>query len=467
MWQDIAVAWRFLLKRPIATAIAVLTLGVTVATSTVTIGVLDQALWRPARGEHGSELVTIYSRRLAPPFYQTLSYPDYVQVRERLDDALELAALVRVENTIGGGEWPTRLTGELVSGNYFSVLNAKPFLGRLLTPDDDRAGGAPVVVLGHDVWRRTFGADPALVGSSLRLGRSTVTVVGVTAPGFHSPAWPSNYWLPLSMASTVFGAELLSRADAAIFQTIGRARISGSRSAGEEPYHRDCSLLERRRLAPRRLSWFLPEVLASLSLDGRSIPCCLCGAGGVRSRHRVRQPCGTSGRSRRRTATRACGASGAWRQPFPARPPSGCGGHGVDGLRRRGGLVARGLERTVCRNDFAAGAGEGGSDVRCPARHRAARLVARSVGALHCAVSMEGAALRSPRRAVSLSRHDRAELARAQHARRRAGGSWLRHVDSRCAPRAKRMERRARRCRIRSVERRSRPRGALRSGIHG
>ncbi len=116
MWQDIAVAWRFLLKRPIATAIAVMTLGVTVATSTVTIGVLDQALWRPARAEHGSELVTIYSRRLAPPFYQTLSYPDYVQVRDRLDDALELAALVRVENTLGGGEWPTRLTGELVSG---------------------------------------------------------------------------------------------------------------------------------------------------------------------------------------------------------------------------------------------------------------------------------------------------------------------------------------------------------------
>lgn len=227
MWQDIAVAWRFLLKRPIATAIAVMTLGVTVATSTVTIGVLDQALWRPARAEHGSELVTIYSRRLAPPFYQTLSYPDYVQVRDRLDDALELAALVRVENTVGGGEWPTRLTGELVSGSYFSVLNAKPFLGRLLTPDDDRAGSAPVVVLGHDVWRRTFGADPGLVGSSLRLGRSTVTVVGVTAPGFHSPAWPSNYWLPLSMASTVFGAELLSRADASIFQTIGRARISG------------------------------------------------------------------------------------------------------------------------------------------------------------------------------------------------------------------------------------------------
>ena len=226
MWQDIAVAWRFLLKRPLATAIAVLTLGVTVATSTVTIGVLDQALWRPARAEEGSELVTVYSRRTAPPFYQTLSYPDYLQVRDRLDDALELAALVRVENTLGGGQWPTRITGELVSGNYFSVLNAKPFLGRLLTPDDDRAGSEPVVVLGHDVWRRTFGADPTLVGSSLRLGRSTVTVVGVTAPGFHSPAWPSSYWLPLSMARTVFGTDLLTRGDASIFQTVGRTRAS-------------------------------------------------------------------------------------------------------------------------------------------------------------------------------------------------------------------------------------------------
>jgi predicted permease len=242
MWQDIAVASRFLLKRPIATAIGILTLGVTVATSTITLGVLDQALWQPARAERGGDLVTVYSRRLAPPFYQTLSYPDYLQVRDRLNDALELAALVRVENTLGGGEWPTRIAGELVSGNYFAVMNAKPFLGRLLTPDDDRAGSEPVVVLGHDVWRRTFGGDPGIIGSSLRLGRGTVTVVGVAPPGFRSPAWPSNNWLPRSMARTLFGADLLLRADAPIFQPVGRANASRiqpqirSRVAAIAPY---------------------------------------------------------------------------------------------------------------------------------------------------------------------------------------------------------------------------------------
>ena len=221
--QDFTIAWRFLLKRPTSTAIAVLTLGITIAISTIAIGAIDQAFWRAPDGERGGELVTIYNSRPSAPFYQTLSYPDYRDVRDRLSDRVDLAAFVRIGNTLGGGEWPTRVGGELVSGNYFAVLGARPFAGRLLNPDDDRSAD-PIIVLGHDLWRRRFAGNPSVVGTTLRLGGQDVTVVGVAPPGFHGPAWPSDYWLPLGMARHVFTSDLLSRSDAPIFQTVGRPK---------------------------------------------------------------------------------------------------------------------------------------------------------------------------------------------------------------------------------------------------
>ena len=220
--MDLITAWRFLLKRPTSTVIAMLTLGITVAIGTIAVGAIDQAFWRPAAGA-GGELVTFYNSRPSAPFYQTLSYPDYVDIRDRLRDRVELAALVRVENTLSGGEWPTRAWGELVSGNYFSVLGTRPFAGRLLGPDDDRVAGAqPVIVLGHDFWQRRFNGDAAVIGGLVRLAGRDFSVVGIAPRGFQGPAWPSDFWIPLAMTRQVMGADVLPRPDAPILQTVGR-----------------------------------------------------------------------------------------------------------------------------------------------------------------------------------------------------------------------------------------------------
>ena len=221
MLTDLIVAWRFLIKRSTSTAIAVLTLGTTVGLSAIAVGSIDEAFLRPT-GTTRVGLVTLYDSRPSAPYYQTLSYPDYLDVRERLRGRVDLAAFVRVETTLAGGKWPARVWGELVSGSYFSVLQAHPFAGRLLTTDDDRVGGEPVIVIGYDFWRRQFGADSAVVGTRLRLGEQTFTVAGVASPGFHGPAWQSDYWIPLAMARQVMAVEVLSRPDAPILQSIGR-----------------------------------------------------------------------------------------------------------------------------------------------------------------------------------------------------------------------------------------------------
>ena len=93
----------------------------------------------------------------------------------------------------GGAE---RLVGFRVSGNLFAVLGVAAQRGRLLAPADAREGAPPVAVLSEGLWRRRFGADPALVGSSLTLDGVARTVVGIAPPGFAWPRPDADVWVP-------------------------------------------------------------------------------------------------------------------------------------------------------------------------------------------------------------------------------------------------------------------------------
>ena len=207
-----------------------LTLGLTIGVCGLGVAVIDESFWRPLDVNNGPDLLTVYNARPAAPQYQTLSFPDYVTVRDALAPRLELAAFVRVFQTLADGQWATRVQGELVSGTYFSVLGASPLAGRLLGRDDDRAPLAhAVVVLGHDLWRRHFGANPAIVGTSVTLSRRTYTVVGIAPPGFRGPAYPSEFWIPVMMAPQVLGTQVLSTPGIPFLQTVGLPAAGTSR----------------------------------------------------------------------------------------------------------------------------------------------------------------------------------------------------------------------------------------------
>jgi putative ABC transport system permease protein len=91
--------------------------------------------------------------------------------------------------------------GHAVSGGFFGLFGARPALGRLLGPEDDRPGAPAVLVVSHRFWRSHLGADPNVVGASVRLdGRRLYTLVGVAAPGFQGPAVGMSLYLPLATA---------------------------------------------------------------------------------------------------------------------------------------------------------------------------------------------------------------------------------------------------------------------------
>jgi hypothetical protein len=233
-----------------------------------------------------------------------LSYPDYSALRDRLRDGLDLAAFLRIEQTLGGpasdrretirargsgaphafmNDAPVRARGELVSDNYFDVLAAKPFAGELLKTGDARTSATPVVILSHDLWRRRFASDPTVVGRSIRMGRDTYTVLGIAAPGFHGPAYPTDVWVPLAMSKSIFGGDYLPRADVPLFQTIARLR-DGVTATQIDARVRD-------------LPGGPSQVLACVPRGDRALPWRVRAAGRLRPAHRNRESSGTPDRA--------------------------------------------------------------------------------------------------------------------------------------------------------------------------
>src|SRR6185369_11259315 len=106
-------------------------------------------------------------------------------------------------NVVVANQPAERVEGSLVSGNYFALLGTRPFLGRLLSTQDDRAKGAhPVIVLSYEYWRRVFGGQNSALGESVRINGNVFTVIGVVPRGFKGETFDHDTQLWLSTAMT-------------------------------------------------------------------------------------------------------------------------------------------------------------------------------------------------------------------------------------------------------------------------
>ncbi|MCY4120425.1 MAG: ABC transporter permease, partial [Acidobacteria bacterium] len=282
--SDGRLALRFLAKKPGWAAAAVLTVAIGIAGSTLAFSLVDRALWRPLGFDDGGELVTLYARSAGE--YSTIAWPDYAALRDVLQDdgdgPADLAAFVRTFSTVGGGEFPELHEGELVSGNFFSVLRVQPFLGRIITPSDNATPGAhPVVVLSHVLWRTQFASDPGVLGRDILLDGRSFEIIGVAPPGFRGPVWPSfesAFWIPAMMAGDEFGVgddRVFQSTGLPVFQTVGRVRHSQrlealqarigpldavlARERGDSPYFTDTGQEWRVAVLPGNFLRLWPE----------------------------------------------------------------------------------------------------------------------------------------------------------------------------------------------------------------
>ncbi len=191
---EVRMGLRQLRKAPGFAIVAVITLALGIGANTAVFTLLDQALLRKLPVDHPEQLVRLRFTGVSPGHIDSyggddkdyFSYPMYRDLRDKntvFDGILasdQCQAGVRWNNT------PDVITCELVSGNYFQVLGVQPAMGRVILPSDDVPNSASVVVLSFNYWKTKFGADPRVINQTLLINAHPFTIIGVSAPGFHS-----------------------------------------------------------------------------------------------------------------------------------------------------------------------------------------------------------------------------------------------------------------------------------------
>jgi predicted permease len=188
MVTDLRYALRTLIHAPAFSLVVVLTLGLGIGANTAIFSLMDQLLLRLLPVERPEELVQLdgpgtFSGRTMNN--RTFSYPMYQDLRDGNDVFTGLIARAPAAATLVQGGQSERVTVEMISGNTFEVLGARPVLGRAITPDDDRVrAGHPVVMLSHAYWTRRFGGRAEILDQALTINTTTMTVIGVAPPAF-------------------------------------------------------------------------------------------------------------------------------------------------------------------------------------------------------------------------------------------------------------------------------------------
>jgi predicted permease len=181
--QDLRYALRMLIKAPGFAAVAVMTLALGISANTALFTVVNGVLLNPLPYPQSGQLVAVYATTAGvdrgPATY--LNFLDW----QRQTQTFSSMAIYRGQdyNVTGSGE-AERLSGYMISADFFSTLGVNPTVGRTFRTDDDQPGAAPVVVLSGGLWSRKFGSSPDVVGKALILNGTSYTVVGVIPAGF-------------------------------------------------------------------------------------------------------------------------------------------------------------------------------------------------------------------------------------------------------------------------------------------
>ncbi|HEV2490660.1 MAG TPA: ABC transporter permease [Candidatus Acidoferrales bacterium] len=201
LWQDLRYGGRLLRKSPGFTLVAVLTLALGIGANTVIFSVVNAVILRPLPYPNPQQLVMIWesdnnrkiSRGTAPP-------ADFLDWRSQNHVFQCMAAMQILSFNLTESGEPQQLWGIRVSPNFFDLLGVKPIIGRTFLPEEEQPGHNRSVILSHEIWTRSFGANPNVLGQSVSLSDNLYTVVGVLPAGFNffGRSREFDLWLPLS-----------------------------------------------------------------------------------------------------------------------------------------------------------------------------------------------------------------------------------------------------------------------------
>ena len=227
--QDIRFGLRMMARDRAFTAVAVITLAIGIGASATAFTWIDAVLLQPLSGvTEPNRLVTLETVTSNDEWVPN-SYPDFIDFRDHLKLFDGIAVSHVAAFSVGREEHSERVWGELVSGNFFSVLGVQPEVGRMFLPSEygDTPGAYPVAVISDRYWRSHYGTDPSIVGKTMRINQHELTIVGVAAPAFHGsiPVTSFDVWVPYMEQSVLNGVQLWMLRDRHDRNMLGIARL--------------------------------------------------------------------------------------------------------------------------------------------------------------------------------------------------------------------------------------------------
>jgi predicted permease len=188
LFNDIRYAFRIMRKSPGFTLIIILTLALGIGANTSIFSIVNAVLLRSLPYYDPGGLVKITFNNPGIDLHDVrFSVPELEDLKSRADIFNEVSVVFAGSTNLTGGTQPERLQLLEVSPNYFSMLGTTPEIGRLFGPQDFALGFAEATVISDGLWRRSYGADPNILGKHLRLDNDSYTIVGVLPAGFHHP----------------------------------------------------------------------------------------------------------------------------------------------------------------------------------------------------------------------------------------------------------------------------------------
>ncbi|MFZ0961949.1 MAG: ABC transporter permease [Terriglobia bacterium] len=200
--KDVRFAIRTLAKSPGFAGVIIISVALGIAANATVFSVANGLLWGVLPVKNPGRMVMFSEGK-------SFSYPDYMDYRAQTMEVFEggvAAHFPLIPANFGGTGEPERVWGQVVSGNYFSVLGVNMAVGRPILPEEDRVEGRDhVAVLSHSLWQRRFGADAGVLGRDVVLNGQRYTVVGVAPAGFYGTdrGIVSDFWVPLAVAKEI------------------------------------------------------------------------------------------------------------------------------------------------------------------------------------------------------------------------------------------------------------------------
>jgi hypothetical protein len=227
--QDVRYASRDLGRHPGFALATILILALGIGANTGIFSLIDSLLLRalPVPEPHRLVQILLIERGRRG---ESLSYPVVRALQEQPDLFAGVCGFSGASFSAGPRGAAERTAGAWVSGGCFQTLGVQPFMGRLLSPDDDSPGAAPAAVVSYGFWERRLARDPLVIGQTIMLDGRPVTIVGITARGFTGAEVGSvaDITLPLATIPVMQPGSALLEGNYQWLRVLARLRPGGS-----------------------------------------------------------------------------------------------------------------------------------------------------------------------------------------------------------------------------------------------